>query len=132
MASDEEAVLAANSAFYRAFDTRDLDAMGRIWARKSGVACVHPGWAALHGRELVLGSWKNILENPSAPRIACLSAQAYVQGDTAFVICSERLAEGELVATNIFVREDSVWKLAHHQASPAPPTPDPPAAGTVH
>ena len=49
--SDEEAVLAANEEFYRAFAARDLAAMDALWAQETPVACVHPGWDALVGRD---------------------------------------------------------------------------------
>ena len=37
-------------------------------------------------------------------------------GDTALVICEEELDGGTLIASNLFVREDAAWRLAHHQA----------------
>lgn len=131
MPGDATAVLAANEAFYRAFGARDLDAMRALWSERTSVACIHPGWAPLFGRTSVLESWQAILEGAGAPEIACSGAHAFVQGESAFVVCTERLGDGSLVATNIFVLEDSHWKLVHHQAGPTP-TVDPPAAGTVH
>lgn len=129
---DEEAILEANAAFYRAFDRRDLEAMGKLWAERVPVACIHPGWAPVHGREEVLASFKGIFEGPSPPRIACLGARAYRIGESAFVICTERLEDGALVATNVFALEQEGWRVVHHQAGPLPPVVDPPATGTVH
>ena len=131
MPSDAAAVLAANEAFYRAFDRGDLDAMRSLWSERASVACIHPGWAPLFGHGSVLDSWRAILEGTGSPQIACVQAHAFVQGESAFVVCTERLGDGSLVATNIFVREDEAWKLVHHQAGPTP-TMDPPAEGTVH
>lgn len=132
MGPDEAAVLAANDAFYEAFAAGDPRAMEQVWAHRAPVACVHPGWPALHGRSAVLESWRGILESPDAPAIACADAQAYVQGQAAFVICTERLEAGELVATNIFVREGADWKMVHHQAGPAPSPRDDVSSETVH
>jgi len=132
MPGEEDAVLAANAAFYRAFEKRDVAAMEELWASRSAVACIHPGWAPLFGRAAVLASWEGILEGPASPSIGCMEARAHLCGDTSFVVCTERLLEGDLVATNIFVREDARWKLVHHQAGPAPQSTDPPASGTVH
>lgn len=123
------AVLAANEAFYRAFAARDLAAMDRVWAREAAVACVHPGWAPLFGRDAVMESWAGILGNPSSPNIRCLQAQASVYGEIAMVLCYEVVERGYLVATNLFVHEGGVWKLFHHQAGPtAAQPPDPGAA----
>ena len=118
MSPDELDVLEANSAFYAAFAARDLAAMEALWAREAPVACVHPGWDALRGRDEVMSSWREILSG-NAPRLACTAASAHVAGDAAFVICHERLPDGpRLVATNVFVREGGAWRLCHHQAGP--------------
>ncbi len=116
--SREFEVLDANTAFYRAFSERDVAAMDALWARHAPVACVHPGWDALRGREDVMQSWSAILSGDDAPEIGCSHAFAQVLGDTALVICREHVAGGALVATNVFVREGGAWRLVHHQASP--------------
>ena len=133
MTADESAVLAANEAFYRAFASRDLKALDRLWAQRAGVVCIHPGWQPLRGREAVLDSWKDILGNPGAPAIACFRPTVHVLGEVAFVVCNERLPGAELVATNIFVREDGEWRLVqHHAGGVAVPSPEPEPSGTVH
>ncbi len=130
---DEEAVLAANEAFYRAFDAHDLAAMDAVWARETPVACIHPGWDTLVGREPVMRSWAAILGNPDAPRISCRAAKAFMSGQGAFVVCQEVLGGGVLTATNCFVREADGWRMVHHHASPLQgPAPPVRSAGTIH
>jgi ketosteroid isomerase-like protein len=114
--TDQDAVLAANLEFYRAFAARDLEAMEALWARRVPVACLHPGWTALHDRDAIIESWAGILSNPDAPRIACFDEHAFLYGDVALVLCEEELAGGTLAATNFFVREDGAWRIAHHHA----------------
>jgi ketosteroid isomerase-like protein len=114
--TDSDAVLAANLEFYRAFGARDVPAMERLWAREAPVACIHPGWPALAEREAIIESWRGILANPEAPRIACFDERVLIYGDTALVICEEELAGGTLIASNFFVREGGAWRIAHHQA----------------
>jgi ketosteroid isomerase-like protein len=114
--TDQDAVLAANLEFYRAFGARDVAAMDALWARRAPVACLHPGWTALKDREAIMESWAGILSNPDAPRIACYDEEAFVYGEVALVLCEEELAGGTLAASNFFVREDGVWRIAHHQA----------------
>ena len=80
------------------------------------VACLHPGWTALKDRDAIIESWAGILSNPDAPRIACFDEQAFLYGDVALVLCEEELEGGTLAASNFFVREDGVWRIAHHQA----------------
>jgi hypothetical protein len=115
--TDSDAVLAANLEFYRAFATRDLAAMDAVWAREAPVACIHPGWPALAERDQIMESWRGILGNSEAPRIACYDERVLLYGDTALVVCEEELAGGTLIASNLFVREGGVWRIAHHQAS---------------
>jgi ketosteroid isomerase-like protein len=114
--TDNDAVLAANLEFYRAFTACDVDAMEALWARRAPVACLHPGWTALTDREEIISSWTGILSSPDAPQIACFDERVMLYGDTALVLCEEELAAGTLAASNFFVREDGVWRLAHHQA----------------
>jgi ketosteroid isomerase-like protein len=114
--TDQDAVLAANLAFYRAFTARDLAGMDAIWARSAPVACLHPGWAALTDREAVMASWEAILTNPNAPRVACFDVRVFLYGDTALVLCEEELTGGTLAASNLFIREDDAWRIVHHQA----------------
>lgn len=133
MTADEMAVLAANDTFYRAFAARDLQALERLWATRAAVVCIHPGWQALRGRDAVMSSWKDILGNPGAPAIACVRPAVHVLGDVAFVVCNERIQSAELVATNIFTREDGEWRLVHHHAGGvAVPSSEPEPSGTVH
>jgi ketosteroid isomerase-like protein len=120
---EEEQVLAANAEFYRAFSVRDADAMDAMWARSAPVACIHPGWQSLNGRDAVMASWRGIFAGP-APTITCSEPLVHLLGPVAFVICLEEIPDGTLIATNVFVREDSAWRLCHHQAGPVAHDPD--------
>lgn len=132
--NEQSAVLFANEAFYVAFGSGDLAAMDRLWARDSKVACIHPGWPALFGREEVMESWRSILKGESAPQIDCHKAEVYLKGECAFVICYELVGGDLLIATNLFVLEGGEWRITHHQAGPCSLVPeslgepDPPAS----
>jgi ketosteroid isomerase-like protein len=116
--TEADAVRAANLEFYRAFTSRDLAAMDRLWARRVPVLCTHPGWVPLAGRDAAMASWRDILANPAAPAIMCHEDAAYLFGDVAVVLCEEELTGGYLAATNVFIREDGAWRLVHHHAGP--------------
>ena len=122
--SEHAAVNFANEAFYLAFSTRDLEAMGALWARHAPVTCIHPGWSALIGRDAVMESWQAILTNPNSPAVDCRKSAAHLFGDVGYVICYETLDQGILVATNIFVREEGTWKMTHHQAGATESVPE--------
>jgi hypothetical protein len=122
---DEDALLAANAAYYRAFAARDLPAMEAIWAQE-GVTCVHPGWPALIGRTPVLASYRDIFRNPSQETVTARDEKTLIEGESARVFCVEEVGGGLLLATNWFRVVGDVWRLVHHQASPlAPPPPAP-------
>ena len=116
--TDMDDVLAANLEFYRAFTGCDFPAMNALWSRAAPVLCIHPGWAALNGRDAVMRSWRNILTSPQPTRVMVHDDQAFLYGDFAVVTCEEELAEGHLVATNMFVKEGGRWRMVHHQSSP--------------
>lgn len=116
--TDEDGVLAANAAFYAAFNGRDMAAMDALWSADEAVSCIHPGWNVLSGREAVLGSWRGILANPEQPRIVAGGAEVHIGGELAVIVCRELVAGSPLAATNVFLREDGGWKLLHHQSGP--------------
>ncbi|MDA0701700.1 MAG: nuclear transport factor 2 family protein [Proteobacteria bacterium] len=115
---EEHAVLFANEAFYQAFTEGDVAGMDEIWARDAEIFCIHPGWAPLSGRDEVMQSWRAILENPNAPSVEFSDARVSVEGILAFVVGYESVGEGHLAATNIFTRENGLWKMVHHNTGP--------------
>jgi ketosteroid isomerase-like protein len=117
---EREAVLAANRSFYRAFNERDIDAMDRVWAPTGAVVCLHPGQAPLHGRAEIMASWRSILSHPEAPRVRCTDEWVTGRAGFAIVVCREILAQGQLMATNSFVRLNDGWRIVGHHAGPVP------------
>ena len=105
----------ANELFYQALANGDYASMEPLWSGSDDVVVIHPGWPALHGREAVMDSWRRILTGTSTRAIFCRDARCYLMDKMAFVVCSESFPEGELVATNIFIKEDGEWKIVHHQ-----------------
>jgi ketosteroid isomerase-like protein len=114
----EAMALAANEAFYDAFNQKDAALMDAIWADSPDVTCIHPGWNLLSGRDAVVESWHNILGNPAQPRIVIGGATASVHGAIGVVLCRELVGGSPLVATNVFVLAGEDWKLLHHHSGP--------------
>lgn len=126
--SDADAVRAANTAFYRAFEACDIETMAALWSSVAQVTCIHPGWQPAVGRDAVMSSWLTIFQNTTAVQFTLRNAQIFVAGDAAWVLVLEELSltqsDGQqihaaLQATNVFVRELDGWKVAHHHAGPA-------------
>ena len=131
--SDVDAVTAANEEFYAAFEAVDLDRMDALWDDDASVTCVHPGWQILRGRSRILRSWALIFANthyiqffltdvklaiapgPGEPNIAVVTCAENVLSGAG---SDETFAGGKAIATNIFVRDGSAWKLWMHHSSP--------------
>ena len=117
---EREAVLSANRAFYRAFSERDAEAMNQIWAPTGAVVCLHPGQAPLLERAEIMASWRAILRHPEAPRVRCMDEWVVGRSGLAIVVCREILANGQLMATNSFVRLSDGWHMVGHHSGPVP------------
>ena len=128
---ERDAVLAANRAFYRAFNDRDLAAMDLVWAPTGALVCLHPGRAPLHERTEIMASWRAILQHPQSPRVRCVDEWLVGRPGLALVVCREVLAEGQLMATNSFVRLSDGWQMVGHHSGPVPVVEARPTAATA-
>ena len=117
---ERESVLAANRAFYRAFNDRDAEAMDLLWAATGSVICLHPGQAALYERAEIMASWRAIMRHPEAPRVRCTEEWVTGRPGLALVICREILPNAQLMATNGFVRLSDGWHMVSHHSGPVP------------
>lgn len=118
MNDKKEAAIAANNAFYSAFNESNMEAMEALWSDSHEVSVVHPGWELLTGRGEVLMSWRQILKNSTLNHIHCDNTWVNIIDNVATVTCIEHLDEVDLVATNLFVLEEDKWKMVHHHAGP--------------
>jgi len=130
----EQAVLTANSEFYAAFESGDLDAMTGLWVPEGHAVCIHPGWAPVVGAAAVRRSWAVIMANTPYIQFILTDVDVTVVGDVASVTCTENVlsadaetptegfAGGKAVTTNVFRRTgggaDNHWRLWIHHASP--------------
>ena len=115
----QKQILKVNRTFYDAFATGDFLTVKQTWSRSDQISVVHPGSVALHGYEAVMASWELIFENSGPHDIKCINENVYLYGESAYVVCNEVFPEGQLVATNIFVIENGLWRMVHHQAGPS-------------
>jgi len=133
-----DAVLAAHTAFYEAFERADFDAMQEIWADDDGVVCVHPATEPIRGRREVMRSWMVLMANSPYIQFFLTDVEAVVIDDVASVTCTENVlsataetplgvfAGGRAAATNVFRRTGGDWRLWVHHASPVLSSPDSP------
>src|ERR1700752_4391017 len=91
--SDREAVLEANRAFYRAFESLDVAQMERVWLRDQRIVCVHPGWRRLSGWGPIMTSWERIFQSAFEMRFELGDPQVTVSGNLAVVLVEENLTQ---------------------------------------
>ena len=124
--NDTQIVLAANKAFYRAFEKKEIDAMSAVWSQGTASLCIHPGREVTRGWEAIRKSWEQIFRSTQYLEIELEIISVEVSGDLAYVVLVENVMQvvgrkrlqAESMATNIFTRMANQWYLVHHHGSP--------------
>ena len=140
--SETQAVLAANQAFYQAFEQKNIEAMSAVWSRGAGCICIHPGRPILKGWDQIRQSWDQIFQHTESIQITPEIVSAEVSGNLGCVILVTKLVQMiqgnrvdvQSLATNIFGRVNNSWYLIHHHGSPilpAAPNQGPPPPGMM-
>jgi ketosteroid isomerase-like protein len=126
-------------AFYQAFEARDVDAMMATWAEDEDIVCVHPGGPRLVGYDAVRAGWEQLFSGDT--RLAFrldeivmletvgMALQSAIEHVT---VGDDPKPRGAAIATNVFLRTPSGWRLAVHHASPAPAIVSGPPSGPLH
>jgi len=128
VAADEAAVLAANDAFYQALESLDPARMEAAWWHEEWVCCLHPGWDLMVGWAAVRESWGSIFRSTAQLSVSISRPLVRVAGDVAWLSCLEQMTatvETDFTsilveATNIFVRRNRAWRMAHRHTTPMP------------
>lgn len=126
-------LLAANDAFYEAFNKQDLDAMKRVWYDDASAICIHPGWPVLYGFASIIRSWQDIFEHTDHLEIRLSDVHTVLSEDLAWVSCQENLFSihmagvqtSQVHATNLFKFAGGTWKMILHHAASVPPPSQP-------
>jgi ketosteroid isomerase-like protein len=125
---------AAESAFYAAFEARDLDTMMAVWAADDSVACIHPMAAPLNGRAAVAAGWRSMFEAAGQFRVQVEVAHEVREAGQVIRIVREYLVIGQeteprppILATNVYRKEADDWRMVLHHASPLQVGGTPPA-----
>lgn len=115
----------AESAFYLAFEARNLDAMMAVWARHESIVCIHPLVAPLNGRAAVAAGWRSIFEAAGQFRTQVELAHEIRDADQVIRVVREYLVIGQetaprppILATNIYRKGADGWRIVLHHASP--------------
>jgi ketosteroid isomerase-like protein len=124
-----DALLDANAAFYRAFESLSLARMEEVWLRAAHITCIHPGWNALVGWGPVMEGWEGIFASAFAMKFTLDDVRCVQRGDVGWVVLVEHVEShdrdgkslGVVQATNVFERHEGRWLIVHHHGSPVYP-----------
>ncbi|MGI8895777.1 MAG: YybH family protein [Casimicrobiaceae bacterium] len=111
-------------AFYQAFEGRDLDAMMAAWADDEEIICVHPGGPRMVGYDAVRTAWEQLFSGDAKLTfrldeiVVIETVGLAMQSAIEHVSTSAGTARGTAVATNVFMRTPSGWRVVCHHASP--------------
>jgi len=119
----------AEAAFYDALERADLEAMMEVWSEDEEVSCIHPGGQRISGIVQVRENWMQIFKSGQRLQVQ-LSDQVIVSG-MLFAVHSlhenilVRSGHGEgtrsvVIATNVYQRSGSGWRMLLHHGSSAP------------
>ena len=140
MNREEQEVRKANESFYRAFESRDVREMEKVWAAGDNIQCGHPGWRVLRGWNAVMESWRCIFENSPAIRFNLTDVSIEIRGALGWVTLYENLnssVEGQnlsatILTTNIFEKGAEGWRMILHHGSAVMQLPPDEDAPLVH
>lgn len=123
---------AVEEAFYDAMQRADVEAMMSLWADDEEVMCIHPGHQRLVGLQAIRASWTAIFANGGVD-VRTTETRTH----TGAVIAVHNLVEQVIVAgrggpevvacvaTNVYVKHASGWRILLHHSGPGsgePPT----------
>lgn len=117
--------LAALNAFYRAFNTRDLQAMEQNWWRSDAASMSNPLGGVARGWPAIRKVYARIFGGKAQVRVAFHDYTLHEAGDMFYVVGRERgtLESGDtrlalaIRTTRLFRRIDGAWKQVHHHGS---------------
>jgi ketosteroid isomerase-like protein len=126
-------------AFYRAFESKDIETMMTTWAEDEDIVCIHPGGPRLVGYEAVRAGWEQLfsgdtrltfrLDQIVVIETVGLALQSAVEHVT---VGDDRQPRGAAIATNVFLRTPSGWRIVVHHSSPAPAIAAASPSGPLH
>ena len=115
------------AAFYEALERSDFEAMMEVWSEDDEVVCVHPGGPRLTGYDQVRASWGQMMH--AGERLSVqVTSQVQTHGVMMAIhsvfeniaLANDTRRREPVVATNVYARTATGWRMLVHHASPAP------------
>lgn len=122
---DPASPLAALSAFYRAFNSRDIEAMARNWHDDADASMNNPLGGIARGWPAIRAVYRRIFEGRARVQVALHDYTLHEAGDTFFAVGRERgtlerdqlRLEPAIRTSRVFQRIGGAWRQVHHHGS---------------
>ena len=113
----------AESAFYRAFENSDIEAMMAVWALDPNIACIHPMGSRLMGRDDIHQSWVEIFQGQSTVNFQLTDVKIVETAELSVRIVEENISfsstqHAVVLATNVYKLTATGWQMFLHHGSP--------------
>jgi ketosteroid isomerase-like protein len=123
--AEEEQVLKANEAFYRALQSKDWKKLETVWLHEDWVQFLHHDMPRASGWKDVVSAFVLLFRGTMHLNVSFGAPDVRVVGDAAWVTLSEEVTmdvEGGFITmrsqtTNIFARRNGQWKMVHRHSS---------------
>lgn len=122
---DPASPLAALSAFYKAFNTRDIAAMARNWRDDADASMSNPLGGIARGWPAIRAVYQRIFEGKARVQVAFHDFTLHEAGDMFYAVGRERgmlerddlRLEPAIRTSRLFRRIDGAWRQVHHHGS---------------
>jgi len=122
---DSASPVAALSAFYRAFNSRDIDAMENNWHDGADAAMSNPLGGIARGWPAIRAVYQRIFEGKARVHVEFHDYTLHEAGDMFYAVGRERGAlerdglrlEPAIRTSRLFRRIDGAWRQVHHHGS---------------
>lgn len=111
--------------FYQAMQQGDIEKLMLLWADEDDIACVHPGGGRVIGAAAIRASFESVFSHghvdvhpQAARRIGSTNWAVHHVLERIRGMTPEGPRDAYVVATNVYVRTLSGWRLMVHHASP--------------
>ena len=127
----------AAMAFYEAFEAKDVEAMMATWADDEEIVCVHPGGTRLVGYDAVRAGWEQLFAGDARltfrlDQVVVIETVGLAMQSAVENLHAAGRAQASAIATNVFMRTPSGWRMVCHHASAAPPMAAAEKKGPLH
>lgn len=111
-------------AFYQALEQANLETMMALWSEDDEIVCVFPGGGRLCGYADIRAAWQRLFESGTRVRIH-LSHSCVIQNPFTVIHnvvehitpANQTEARGPVLATNVYVRGPTGWRIVVHHCS---------------